>query len=98
MPVCPHNDVAAVAAVPAVGSAFGDILLAAKTDRAVTTVAGFHQNFCFVDELHRKGWPYLLACLLLVGVEPDINFIGELNSFFGKRVDVIGDKELVEIM
>ena len=45
-------DVAAVAAVAAVGAAERDELLAAEADAAVAAVAGGDRDFCFVDEFH----------------------------------------------
>jgi hypothetical protein len=45
-------DVAAVAAVAAVGTAQRNELLAAEGDAAIAAVAGGHGDFSFVDEFH----------------------------------------------
>src|SRR6056297_3970930 len=45
-------DAAAVAAVAAVGTAFGDVFFAAETGAAVPAAAGTDFNFRFVDEFH----------------------------------------------
>src|SRR5580704_7437835 len=43
-------DVAAVAAITARGAATGDVLLPAKRDAAIATVARFDRDFCFVGK------------------------------------------------
>ena len=45
-------DVAAVAAVAAVGAAERDELLAAEADAAIAAIAGSDRDFSFVDEFH----------------------------------------------
>ncbi len=50
-----HEDVAAVAAVAAGGTAAGDELFAAEGHGAVAAVAGFDSDAGFVDE-HRGWW------------------------------------------
>src|SRR6185437_6837808 len=50
-----HEDVAAVAAVSAGGSATGNEFFAAEGHAAVAAVAGFDSDVGFVDE-HRAGW------------------------------------------
>ena len=47
-----EDDVAAFAAVAAVGSAELDIFLAAEADAAVAAVAGAHIDLGFIEELH----------------------------------------------
>ena len=49
-----HEDVAALAAVAAGGSAARDKLLAAEGHAAIAAVAGLDSNFRFIDE-HRKS-------------------------------------------
>ena len=49
-----EDDAAAVAAVAAVGSAAGDVLLPAEADAAVAPFAGLHLNLHLVDEHKAK--------------------------------------------
>jgi hypothetical protein len=44
--VCHEDDVAALAAVTAVGPPLGDVLLAAKTDRAVAPATALDRDAC----------------------------------------------------
>ena len=55
-----HEDVAAVAAVAAGGTAAGDEFFAAEGHAAVAAVAGFDADLCFVDE-HGAGRSTLLG-------------------------------------
>ena len=50
-----HDDVAATASVAAGGTAAGDKLFAPEGHAAVTAVAGFDLDFCFIDEHKRPG-------------------------------------------
>jgi hypothetical protein len=50
-----HDDVAAVAAVAAGGTAAGDEFFAAEGHAAIAAVAGLDANFCFIDE-HWGTW------------------------------------------
>src|SRR3546814_18287080 len=49
-----EHDVAALAAVAAVGPAIFDILLAAEADRARTAGTGADEDLGLVEELHRR--------------------------------------------
>ena len=48
-----EHDVAALAAVAAVGAAIFDIFLAPERHGAGAAVAGLHENLCLVEEMHR---------------------------------------------
>ncbi len=48
-----EDDMGAVAAVAAVGSALGDVFFASEGDAPVSAVTGLHMDFGFVDE---HGW------------------------------------------
>ena len=49
-----ENDVAALAAVAAVGTAFGNKLLPPETDAARSAVSGLDIYFCFINKFHKK--------------------------------------------
>jgi len=51
---CAKNDVAAFAAVTAVGAAFGDKLFPPETHAACAAVSAFYKNLCFVNKFHNK--------------------------------------------
>ena len=53
--VAEQDDIAAATAVPAVGTAFRQILLATETQTAVSAVAGTQKNFRFIDKHDGKG-------------------------------------------
>src|ERR1700689_421842 len=52
-----EDNVAAVAAIAAVGAAFGDVFLPSEGDAAVAAVAGFDLNDGFIDE-HARRLPF----------------------------------------
>ncbi len=59
------NDVAALAAIAAIGTAILDIFLAPETDRPRPARTGANENFGLVEKMHglpfRGVWPVLLA-------------------------------------
>jgi hypothetical protein len=49
-----QKNVPAFSPVAAVGTSAGNVLFMAKTDAAVSSIAGLDENFGFIDELDRS--------------------------------------------
>jgi hypothetical protein len=49
-----QNHVPAFSAVASVGTSAGNVLFTAKTDTAVSSIAGLDEDFDFIDELDRS--------------------------------------------
>ena len=61
-------DIAAAAAVTAVGAAILNVFLAAEGNAAITALAGFDVDLCLIKELHRIAFlnASRVSCLLII--------------------------------
>src|SRR5690606_40078026 len=83
-------DAAAVAAVPAIGTAEGNVFLAAETDRAIPAIAGYYLDGRLINKLHFTRLPLCRANVERIPCAGHKK-APRRGAFSGTRIALLGD-------